>query len=265
MNIRLHRSGVVLLAGLGISALAWPVLHVSAPRIVYNPSDSVPRGWYRIDPPNALHVGEHRARPPAGGSRRAGRAASATCPRRIPLLKRIGAMSPQQVCIEKHIVRIDGTPEADRPHSRMAVAVHCPAWQQCRRLQRWRAVPAQCDESGIVRQPVLRSHCCLRRDRQRAAVMDVGNAMIVQRSLPFFGRSHCASLAPQPAVAVLHPCRQSQPDRRSRSRQRSEKTEGKIKGRGTSSRRKPCLHVGWRGTRFVNGNVPCAARSPRQH
>ena len=29
-------------------------------------------------------------------------------PDRIPLLKRIGAMSPQQVCIEKRIVRIDG-------------------------------------------------------------------------------------------------------------------------------------------------------------
>lgn len=40
----------------------------------------------------------------------------------------------------------------------------------------------------------------------------------------------CISLAPQPAVAVPHPCRQSQPDRRGRSRQRSEKTEGKIKG-----------------------------------
>ncbi|WP_155835095.1 hypothetical protein [Herbaspirillum sp. RV1423] len=28
------------------------------------------------------------------------------------------------------------------------------------------------------------------------------------------------------------------------------KVQGKIKGRGTSARRKPCLHVGWSGTRF---------------
>jgi hypothetical protein len=32
--------------------------------------------------------------------------------------------------------------------------------------------------------------------------------------------------------------------------------EGKIKGRGTCARRKPCLHVGWRGTRL---KCPCAA------
>mgnify|MGYP006983669344 CR=1 FL=1 len=79
--------------------------------------------------------------------------------------------------------------------------------------------------------------------------MDVGHAMNVQRGMPFFVQSRCTSFAPQPAAVVLHPCRRSQLNRRGRSRQRSEKTEGKIKGRGTSSRRRPCLHVGWRGTR----------------
>jgi type IV secretory pathway protease TraF len=50
----------------------------------------------------------------------------------IPLLKRIGAMSPQQVCIEKHIVRIDGVAEA------VARTVDgrgpLSAWKHCRRL-----------------------------------------------------------------------------------------------------------------------------------
>ena len=81
--------------------------------------------------------------------------------------------------------------------------------------------------------------------------MDVGHAMNVQRCLLILVQPHCTSLAPQPAVTVLHPCRPSQPDRRGRSRQRSGKTEGKIKGRGTLVRVKPCLHVGWRGTRFL--------------
>jgi len=80
--------------------------------------------------------------------------------------------------------------------------------------------------------------------------------MNVQRRMPFFVQSRCTSFAPRPAAAVLHPCRQSQPTRRGRSRQRSEKTEGKIKGRGTLVRVKPCLHVGWRGTRFLRR---CAA------
>ena len=74
--------------------------------------------------------------------------------------------------------------------------------------------------------------------------------MNVQRCMRIFVQSDCTSLTPPPAAAVLHPCRPSQPARRGRSRQRSEKTEGKIKGRGTSARRKPCLHVGWSGTRF---------------
>ena len=91
--------------------------------------------------------------------------------------------------------------------------------------------------------------------------MDVGHAMNVQRRMPFFVQSRCTSFAPQPAAAVLHPCRRSRPGRRSRSRQRSEKTEGKIKGRGTSARRKPCLHVGWRGTRFMRCCAVCGAKA----
>ena len=38
-------------------------------------------------------------------------------------------------------------------------------------------------------------------------------------------------------------------------------TEGKIKGRGTSARRKPCLHVGWRGTRFMRCCAVCGAKA----
>lgn len=85
--------------------------------------------------------------------------------------------------------------------------------------------------------------------------------MNVQRCMPFFVQSDCTSLAPQPVVAVLHPCRQSQPDRLGRSRQRSVKTEGKIKGRGTPVRVKPCLHVGWRGTRFGRPCAVCGAKA----
>ena len=42
---------------LGIAALAWPLVHTPVARIVYNPSDSVPPGWYRIGPLYSLHVG----------------------------------------------------------------------------------------------------------------------------------------------------------------------------------------------------------------
>ena len=55
-------------------------------------------------------------------------------PERIPLLKRIGAMSPQQVCIEKHIVRIDDVAVAG-VHSVDGRGRPLSAWQQCRPLR----------------------------------------------------------------------------------------------------------------------------------
>ena len=124
---------VVVFIGLGITALAWPSVHTPITRIVYNPSDSVPLGWYRIGPPDSLHVGSIvLTRLPTDAAALA--AQRGYLPEHIPLLKRIGAMSPQQVCIENYIVRIDGVAVADvraadgrgRPLS---------AWQQCRPLR----------------------------------------------------------------------------------------------------------------------------------
>ena len=131
MNAR--RVVIALLTSLGIAALAWPSLHTSVARIVYNPSDSVPPGWYRIDPPDSLHVGSIvLARLPADAAALA--ALRGYLPEHIPLLKRIGAMSPQQVCIEKHIVRIDGVAVAG-VHRVDGRGRPLSAWQQCRPLR----------------------------------------------------------------------------------------------------------------------------------
>lgn len=124
---------VIVLIGLGIAALAWPSVHTPIARIVYNPSDSVPRGWYRIGPADSLRVGGIvLVQLPADAAALAAR--RRYLPEHIPLLKRIGAMSPQQVCIEKHIVRIDGMAvtgvRATDGHGRPLLA-----WQQCRRLR----------------------------------------------------------------------------------------------------------------------------------
>jgi len=124
---------VVVFIGLGIAALAWPSVHTPIARLVYNPSDSVPRGWYYIGPPDSLHVGSIvLARLPIDAAALA--AQRGYLPEHIPLLKRIGAMSPQQVCIEKHIVRIDGVAvtgvRATDGRGRPLLA-----WQPCRRLR----------------------------------------------------------------------------------------------------------------------------------
>ena len=130
MSVR--RYVVALFAGVGIAALAWPSLHTSAARIVYNPTDSVPRGWYRIGPADSLQVGSIvLARLPTPAAVLA--AQRGYLPTGVPLLKRIGAVAPQRVCIDGASVRIDDVAVAavmrsdghGRPLS---------AWQQCRCL-----------------------------------------------------------------------------------------------------------------------------------
>lgn len=134
----------VILAGLsacGLAALAWASFVQPLPRLIYNPSDSVAVGWYRVDPlqhrfdspPRALPVGSIvltslplEAAPLA--------AQRGYLPAQIPLLKRVGAVAPQHVCIVANQVRIDGVPvttvlTADR------VGRPLSPWQQCRRLE----------------------------------------------------------------------------------------------------------------------------------
>ena len=134
----------LVLAGLsacGLAALAWASFVHPLPRLTYNPSDSVAVGWYRVDPldhrtsslPRPLSVGSIVLVPlPAEAAALA--AQRGYLPTRIPLLKRVGAVAPQEVCIADGKVRIDGVPSAavlsadrwGRP---------LPSWRQCRQLQ----------------------------------------------------------------------------------------------------------------------------------
>jgi conjugative transfer signal peptidase TraF len=128
-----------------LAALAWASFVHPLPRLTYNPSDSVAVGWYRVDPldhhasslsrplPPSLRVGSIVLVPlPAEAAALA--AQRGYLPTRIPLLKRVGAVAPQEVCIVGGSVRIDGVPSAavlaaDRWGRSL------PSWQQCRRLR----------------------------------------------------------------------------------------------------------------------------------
>ncbi|CAG4892894.1 S26 family signal peptidase [Paraburkholderia gardini] len=132
---------VATLAAVGFAALAWASWMSPLPRLTYNPTDSVAVGWYRIEPldhrasslPRLLSVGSIVLVPlPAEAAELA--AQRGYLPTRVPLLKRVGAVSPQKVCIASSIVRIDGVPSAavlraDR------LGRPLPFWQQCRRLE----------------------------------------------------------------------------------------------------------------------------------
>lgn len=128
-------------AAAGLAALAWAAFASPLPRLTYNPSDSVAVGWYRIEPfgqrvalpPRPLSVDSIVLVPlPAKAAALA--AQRGYLPTRIPLLKRVGAVSPQEVCITGGIVRIDGVlAAAVLPADRLGRPL--PSWQQCRRLQ----------------------------------------------------------------------------------------------------------------------------------
>ena len=134
----------IVLAGLsacGLAALAWAAFVQPLPRLIYNPSDSVPVGWYRVKPldhratslPRSLSVGSIvLTLLPADAAALA--AQRGYLPAHVPLLKRVGAVAPQHVCIVAGQVRIDGVPvaavlAADR------LGRPLPSWPHCRRLE----------------------------------------------------------------------------------------------------------------------------------
>ena len=132
---------LVGLSACGLAALAWASFVSPLPRLTYNPSDSVAVGWYRIDPfdprtaslPRPLSVDSIVLVPlPAEAAALA--AQRGYLPTRVPLLKRIGAVAPQEVCIAGGIVRIDGVPSAAvLPADRLGRPL--PSLQLCRRLE----------------------------------------------------------------------------------------------------------------------------------
>jgi conjugative transfer signal peptidase TraF len=131
----------MLFAGMsiGLAALCAPaVMTMSAhdrPSFVYNPTDSLPRGWYwvsSIDNAASLHVGSIvLARLPAGVAAFAGQ--RGYLPSGVPILKFVGALAPQAVCVRGQTVLIDGEVVATaRTHDGAQRPLQ--TWTQCRSL-----------------------------------------------------------------------------------------------------------------------------------
>jgi conjugative transfer signal peptidase TraF len=125
---------------LGLAALAWASLASPLPRLTYNPSASMAVGWYRIDPTfngadlqhGAVRVGRIvLVRLPIEAAPLA--AQRGYLPADVPLLKRVGAVAPQHICMVGRSVRIDDVlVAAALSADRMGRPL--PSWQQCRRL-----------------------------------------------------------------------------------------------------------------------------------
>ncbi|MGP6010949.1 S26 family signal peptidase [Pseudomonas aeruginosa] len=136
------RSRIVLagLSAIGLAALAWASFVQPLPCLIYNPSDSVPVGWYRVEPLQLWAGSLLRplsvdsivlVRLPADATALA--AQRGYLPAHIPLLKRVGAVAPQHVCVVAGQLRIDGVPVATAlPADRLGRPL--PSWRHCRPL-----------------------------------------------------------------------------------------------------------------------------------
>ncbi|WP_341643977.1 S26 family signal peptidase [Thauera sp. SDU_THAU2] len=128
-------------AAVGLAALVWAAFVQPLPRLTYNPSDSVAVGWYRIEPFDLRAASLPRPLPvdsivlvPLPDRAATLAAQRGYLPTRVPLLKRVGAVAPQHVCIVAGQVRIDGVPSAAvLPADRLGRPL--PSLQLCRRLE----------------------------------------------------------------------------------------------------------------------------------
>ncbi|GKS77408.1 S26 family signal peptidase [Acidovorax sp. SUPP950] len=135
MTPTMTRRALLVCMSCALMALGAPVVWQVHKRIVYNPSASVARGWYRIDPIeklDLLRVGSIvLARLPDAVAAMA--AQRGYLPAGVPILKRIGAAASQSVCVRDQVVRIDGVVVAT---ARLHDGAHrtLTPWAQCRDL-----------------------------------------------------------------------------------------------------------------------------------
>ena len=130
------RTLVLAVMGLSVAAVSAPLAVHLPVRLIYNPSDSMARGWYRVEPmldSRSLRVGDI-VLVPLPDTAAALAAQRGYLPAGTPILKRIGAAAPQLVCVRGGVVRIDGDVVATaRTFDGQLRPLQ--AWMQCRRLQ----------------------------------------------------------------------------------------------------------------------------------
>jgi conjugative transfer signal peptidase TraF len=127
------KARTALFAGsVAFAALATLVVPVSH-HLVWNASPSIPTGLYAIRGKASLHVGERIAIEPPPELRRLMRERG-YLPNRMPLLKRVAAVSGQRVCRFAHGVTIDGE-LVGVARARDRAGRPLPAWFGCYKLR----------------------------------------------------------------------------------------------------------------------------------
>lgn len=98
----------MLATALALVAVVSPAVTAIAPRLLYNPSASAPRGWYAVRPAPSIRAGDLllAALPPAASEFAAARG---YLPRGLPVIKRAAAKAGDCVCALGSALSINGT------------------------------------------------------------------------------------------------------------------------------------------------------------
>jgi len=124
------RFGYVMVTYFSVMGFAAASFVPTLPRLVWNASASVPIGFYDLERPSPLQVGDLVAVMPdmpladfMVGRGYIGRG--------VPLLKHIAALPGQRICRDGLVIRIDGAPVAEA-RERDTLGRRLPVWQGCR-------------------------------------------------------------------------------------------------------------------------------------
>jgi conjugative transfer signal peptidase TraF len=126
------RRSITLTAIAGIAALMPLATFKPAPVLVWNASESIPIGFYYVQPAGTLFVTTLvLAMPPEPLA--SSLAQAEYLPRGIPLLKRILAVPGQSVCRHKLIISVNGV-DVGAARERDRRGRPLPVWQGCRTI-----------------------------------------------------------------------------------------------------------------------------------
>lgn len=130
MTVRALRA--LICAALGVGVIALPVAMTLPVRLVYNATASAPLGWYVVVPVQEAGVGDVvLAHLPSSAARIADE--RHYLPKSVPILKRVGAVAGQWVCVRNRVLRIDREPPV-RLLERDGLGRPLTPWLGCRPL-----------------------------------------------------------------------------------------------------------------------------------
>jgi len=114
--------------------IAIPATGILPPILLYNPSESAPLGWYRIEGIDEISRGDLVvANLPADASELA--AQRGYLPNGIPVIKTIAALDGDMVCEENGLLQINGLPTVQVLTADRAGRPLPSPWKTCRQLR----------------------------------------------------------------------------------------------------------------------------------